>query len=253
MKLINDTIDRKTSEKRLVRLEGFASIGRLAINLVHELNNPLDGTRRYVRLLHEQMSEDDPKREYVEQIQNGLIRISDVVSGLVDFTRANTSESGPTNIRQSIEQSLSFYRSQILAQNIIVETELDGNIPTIVNADIGCVFKNIMKNAIQSMPNGGTLSIEAEMNSSQLFEARFSDTGPGIPDELKESIFDPFFTTRGPGQGIGLGLFISREIVESYSGTLEVKSILGEGTTFIVDFPMLIRGHFGNNRAVGQS
>ncbi len=238
MKLINGAIDQKASEKRIVRLEGFASIGRLAVNLIHELNNPLDGIRRYVRLLHDQMSEDDPKREYVEQIQNGLIRISDVVSGLVDFTRVNTSESGPTDIRQSIEQSLSLYSQQISAQNIIVETEFDGDIPTIMNADIGCVFRNIVENAIQAMPTGGTLSIEAGMYSPQLFEARFSDTGPGIPDELKESVFDPFFTTRGPEQGIGLGLFISREIVESYSGTLEVRSVLDIGTTFVVDLPM---------------
>ncbi len=233
MKFINGA-----TEKKLVRLEGFASIGRIAISLIHELNNPLDIIRRYVRSLHDQMAKDDPNREYVEQIQNGLMRISDVIGGLIDFTRANTSKFGPTDIRQSIEQSLSFYRQQISAQNIIVETEFDENIPTIMNADIGCVFRNIVENAIQAMPNGGTLSIAAEMCSPQLLRARFSDTGPGIPDELKESIFDPFFTTREPGQGIGLGLFISREIVESYSGTLEARSVLGIGTTFAVNLPM---------------
>ncbi len=237
MMLVNH-ITEKTQKERVVRLEGLASIGRLAVNLIHELNNPLDGIRRYLRLMLDQMSDDDPKRVYAEQIQEGLMRISSVVDGLVDLTRANTSNSGPTDIKRSIEQAVFRHRDQISAQNIKIESEFDGDIPDIVNADVGYVFMNIVKNAIQAMPNGGTLSIQARMPSPQLLEALFSDTGSGIPRESWEKIFEPFFTTKKSGQGIGLGLFISQEVVENYGGAISVKSELGKGTTFTVELPI---------------
>ena len=238
MTRVDDATDRKTLGKRLVRQEGFAGIGRLAIGLIHELNNPLDGARRYLRLLIGQMPENDQKRMYVEQIQNGLLQISNVVDGLMDLTRASMSSSGLTDVKQSIEKALFFYRRWILSQNIKVEIEFCEDVSTFVNADMEYVFMGIVKNAIQAMPDGGVLSIETKMSSPQLFEARISDIGSGIAEDVKENIFDPFFTTKDPGHGIGLGLFIGQEIVESYSGTIEVETELGKGATFTVKLPM---------------
>jgi CheY-like chemotaxis protein/anti-sigma regulatory factor (Ser/Thr protein kinase) len=180
-------------------------------------------------------------RMYVEQIQDGLTQVSSVVEGLIDLTRANTSSAlrtEPAEVKQLIERSLVRYRELISSQNIKVETGYGEDIPTIRNADVEHVFANIVKNAIQAMPDGGTLSIKAHMLSPRLLEVSFSDTGPGISDELRESIFEPFYTTKDSGQGIGLGLFISQEIVESYSGTIEVRSEQRQGTTFVVRLPM---------------
>ena len=236
--IIDDVTERKIVEKKLIRSEKLASIGRLSANLAHELNNPLDGSLRYIRLLLDQMSEDDPRRIYAEYARDGLMRMSDMIRGLLDFARKSTPILSPTDISQSIEQILSFLSDQVSAQDIEVETEFDENIPIIMNADVEQIFVNIIKNAIQAMPDGGTLSVSAKMVSPQLLEVRFSDTGPGIPEETQEMIFDPFFTTKSFGQGVGLGLSISQGIAESYNGSIEVESEPGKGTIFVVTLPI---------------
>ena len=235
---INDNIDQKTTENRLIKLELFASIGRLSVSLVHELSNPLDGISRYMRLLLDQFSEDDPKRMYAERVQEGLMRMARMVRGLLEFTRQSMSKSSPIDIQYVVKQTLFLFSSQISQQNITVETEFDKGMPIVLNTDVSHVFTNIIKNAIQAMPNGGTLSIKAKMLSPLLSEFRFSDTGTGIPDEIRERIFEPFFTTKDPGECVGLGLFLCREIVESYKGSIHIESDLNKGTTFIVRLPM---------------
>ena len=238
MLIISDVIDQRMVKESLVRPEKLASMGRLCANLAHELNNPLDGVLRYVRLLLDQMPEDDSRRIYVEHARDGLMRMASMVRGLLDFARRSTSIFSPIDIPQSIRRLLSSFGDQIAAQNIEIEAEFDENIPIVMNIDVEQIFVNIIKNAIQAMPDGGTLSIEAKMLSPQLFEVRFSDTGPGIPDAIRETIFEPFFTTKDIGQGVGLGLSISQEIAESYKGSIDVESKLGEGTTFIVKLPV---------------
>jgi signal transduction histidine kinase len=238
MLILSDVIGQRALKEEFVRPEKLASMGRLCANLAHELNNPLDGVLRYVRLLLDQMSEDDSRRIYVEHARDGLMRMANMVRGLLDFARRSTSVFSPIDILQSIRRILSSFGEQISAQNIKVEAEFDENIPVILNVDVEQIFMNIIKNAIQAMPDGGTLSVKAKMLSAELVEVRFSDTGSGIPDEIRETIFEPFFTTKSIGQGVGLGLSISREIAESYHGSIDVESKLGEGTTFIVKLPI---------------
>jgi signal transduction histidine kinase len=236
--IINAVIEHGTFKEEFVRPERLASMGRLCANLAHELNNPLDGVLRYMRLLLDQMSEDDSRRIYVESARDGLVRMADMVRGLLDFARRSTSVVSPIDIPQSIRRILSSFGEQISAQNIKVEAEFDENIPVILNIDVEQIFMNIIKNAIQAMPDGGTLSVKAKMLSAELVEVRFSDTGSGIPDEIRKAIFEPFFTTKDIGQGVGLGLSISREIAKSYNGSIDVESRLGEGTTFIIRLPI---------------
>jgi len=237
-KKLRDATREWMSEKRLMKSEKLALLGRLSANLVSELNNPIDGALRYMRLLLDQMPEDDSRRIFAEHIQDGLIRMSNMVRGLLDFARKSTQILSPTDIPQSVRQILSSFREQISTQNIDIKTEFGENIPVIVNADVEQIFTNIIKNAIQAMPNGGTLSVKVNMLSPRLLEARVSDTGPGIPAEIQEMIFDPFFTTRGVGQGVGLGLSISQAIAERYDGSIDVESELGKGTTFIIRLPI---------------
>ena len=238
MLIIDDITEQRILEKKLIRSEKMASIGRLSSNLAHELNNPLDGVLRYVRLLLNQMPEDDSRRIYAEQARDGLMRMANMVRGILDFARRSTPVFAPTDIAQSIRRILSYFSDLISTQNIRVEAEFDENIPVVLNADVEQIFMNLIKNAIQAMPNGGTLSINVRMRSSRLLEARFSDTGPGIPDGIREMIFEPFFTTKDVGQGVGLGLSINQGIAESYNGSIDVESKLGEGSTFIVRLPI---------------
>jgi signal transduction histidine kinase len=238
MLIFDDIDDQGTDEERLIWLKKLASLGRLSANLAHELNNPMDGVLRYVRLLANQIPEDDPRRMYAERAQDGLMRMASMVREILDFTKQNRVIFRPTHIPRSIRQALLFFGDQISAQNINVECEFDDNIPVVLNADVEQIFANIIGNAIQAMPNGGTLSIDVKMASEELIEARFGDTGPGIPDEVRERIFEPFFTTKGIDQGVGLGLSISQEITKNYDGSVNVESELGKGATFIVRLPI---------------
>jgi len=240
--LISDVIEQRMVKGELVKPEKLASMGRLCANLAHELNNPLDGVLRYVRLLLDQMPEDDSRRIYAEHARDGLVRMANMVRGLLDFARRSVPVFSPIDIPQSIRRILSSFSHQIAAQDIKIEAEFDENIPVIMNVDVEQIFMNIIRNAIQAMPKGGTLSIEVKMLLPELIEARFSDTGPGIPDEIQETIFEPFFTTKDIGQGVGLGLSISREIAENYNGSIDVESKLGKGTTFIVRLPIDEKG-----------
>jgi signal transduction histidine kinase len=238
MLIFDDIDDRGTDEERLIWLKKLASLGRLSANLAHELNNPMDGVLRYVRLLLDQIPEHDPRRTYAERARDGLMRMASMVREILDFTKQNRVIFRPTDIQRSIGRILLLFGDQISAQNIKVESEFDKNIPVILNADVEQIFTNIIINAIQAMPNGGTLSISVKMLSQGLIEARFSDTGPGIPDEIRERIFEPFFTTKNIEQGIGLGLSISQEIAKNYDGSIHIESELGKRTTFVVRLPI---------------
>ena len=220
---------------------------RLSANLLHELNNSLDGVHRYVRLLLDQIPGDDPRRIYAEHARDGLMRMANMVREMLDSTRRDTSDLTPIDIPQSITWTLCSFRHRISAQNIKVEAEFDENVPVIMNVDVEQIFTNIVKNAVQAMPNGGTLSVSVKMLSPQLLEARFSDTGSGIPDEIREMIFEPFFTTKGLEEGTGLGLSISQEIAQSYGGLIDTESRLGEGATFVVRLPVTENGLIANH------
>ena len=237
--LIFDDVDKaETIQERLIILRKLASIGRLTANLVHGLNNPVDGALRYSRLLLNEISEDNPNRIYIEHIVDGLVRITNMIRGTLDFTRKSRIMYSPTEISKCIEGILSSFSGRILSQNIEVETEFDENMPVVLNVDIEHIFMGTIKNAIEAMPDGGKLLISARMISSQLLEVRFSDTGTGIPNEIKDVIFEPFYTNKELDQAVGLGLFISREIAESYNGSIDVEGELGKGTTFVIRLPV---------------
>lgn len=238
MLIFNDVREAQTPEETLMRLRKLVSIGRLAANVVHELNNPIDGVLRYARLLLERTPEDDPRRAYAEQMVDGLTRITKMIRGTLDFTRKSRIMHSPTDIPKSIREGLSALKDRISAQGIKIEAEFDENMPVVLNVDVEHIFTNIIRNAIEAMPDGGILSVKASMISPELLEVEFGDTGSGIQDEIREVIFEPFFTTKDPGHAVGLGLFISREIAESYNGSIELESEPGKGTTFIVRLPV---------------
>lgn len=234
--------EQSSGGEKLMNSDRLAYIGRLSANLAHELNNPLGGAIRYLQLLLDQMQEDDYRRVYAEQAHDGLMRMANMIKRMLDFTRESTPMFDLIDIPQSIGRVLSSLSDEISAQNIKVETRFGKDIPVILNADVEQIFMNITKNAVQAMPNGGTLSIHIDMSSRQILEARFSDTGIGIPDGMQEKIFEPFFTTKNVGQGVGLGLPICLNIAQSYNGSIKVESKSGKGTTFVVRLPISDNG-----------
>ena len=226
-----------TPRRKAVSSEKLASIGRLSLNLVHELSNPLDGASRYIKLLANQVPERSKEKAYAELALDGLARISKMVRGILDFAREESSTSSPKDVRYSIGKTLFSLREELSRCKIKVKTEFGKDLPAL-NVDMDRITTNIVKNAIEAMTDGGTLFVSAKVASPRVLEIRFADTGTGIPDEIREKIFEPFFTTKNHIQCLGLGLSMCRELIESHDGCIDVESKMGKGTTLIIKLPL---------------
>jgi len=237
--LLEDITEAVRAERRAIQAEKMATIGRLAANLAHELNSPLDGAMRYVRFLLEDMYEDDPRRKYVSRIKDALERMDRTIKGLLYFARGKTQTLKPADLNEMVRQTISFFEDQIRRRGIEVVEELDEEMPRILHQDIEHVLVNLIKNAIQAMPEGGVLTVRTRFDKSDrsiIFQV--IDTGVGIPPEILQNIFLPFFTTKEVGEGTGLGLSICRGIVERYGGSIRIDSEVGQGTTVTVRIPL---------------
>jgi|Deesub1362A_J573_1020465.scaffolds.fasta_scaffold00570_11 signal transduction histidine kinase/HAMP domain-containing protein len=231
-------LERKVEERtrQLLHAERLATIGTLASGVAHEINNPatsilLDAER----ILEENLSNGEV-REIAEGIVKQVERIQRITRSLLLFSRQSEFEPREVDLNDIIEESLEVLRPKL--KKVKVEKRLK-RLPLIVGdpAQLQQVFVNLMLNAVQAMPSGGTLTIETEAREREVI-ARVNDTGVGIPDEHLDKIFNPFFTTKRPSEGTGLGLSICLGIVERHNGKIEVRSKVGKGTTFTVRLPL---------------
>jgi two-component system NtrC family sensor kinase len=225
--------------EQLFRSEKLASLGKLAAGVAHEINNPLTGVLTNASLLLEDLDDGDPRRNDVQVIVSETIRCREIVKRLLDFARQTKPQKKITNINNLINNIILLVRNQTSFRNIVIEKNLDDNLPEIM-ADldqIQQVFVNLIINASEAMTKGGNLCIESRLDKNNEFiEVVFKDNGPGIPDHIKGKIFDPFFTTKE--QGTGLGLSISYGIIERHGGKITLDSKPGEDTTFTVFLPV---------------
>ncbi len=260
---LEERVDQKTSElkrahEHALHTEKMASIGKMAAVLAHEINNPLSGILTYSKLLRKWMErewnvgreggpESGPEdsrhqeiREALDLIASESRRCGDLVKNLLTFSRATPMNLQPTDLNQVIGRSLRLVQHQLDLAGIHVEPQLDPNLPLVQcdAAQIEQVLLALIMNAIDAMPQGGNLwlatSFEHEPTQARI---RVRDDGSGIPPDVLPRIFEPFLTTKETGRGVGLGLAISRSILERHRGTIEVQSELGRGTTFILTLP----------------
>ncbi|MEO0106362.1 MAG: cache domain-containing protein [candidate division WOR-3 bacterium] len=231
---------KKYAQQTIAEAERLAIIGQLAAGVAHEINNPLTGILLYCDLMLKNIPEDHPNRKNLLRINNEANRCKAIVKGLLDFARQKKPETKKASINEIIESTLNLLKTQSIFMNINSKLNLDGTLPEI-NIDPGQiqqVFINIIMNAVEAMEGKGDLTIKTELSSDkQYVVVTVSDTGPGIKPEYFKKIFEPFFTTKEPGRGVGLGLSISKRIIEDHNGTIEVKSQPGKGATFIVRLP----------------
>jgi two-component system NtrC family sensor kinase len=242
------TLERRVQERtdeikkihsQLFRSEKLASLGKLAAGVAHEINNPLTGILTNSSLLLEDLDKEDPKREDVDIIVKETIRCREIVKRLLDFAKQTKPQKKLTDVNALIENIILLVRNQTSFRNIVIEKDLDRNLPEILSDtdQIQQVFINIILNAAEAMTKGGTLRIKSGMTKEgEFIDIRFADTGPGIPEEQRERIFDPFYTTKE--HGTGLGLSISYGIIEQHGGTISVESCVNKGTTFVVQLPV---------------
>lgn len=235
------------TQQHLIQAEKLASIGQLAAGVAHELNNPLMVIMGNTQLAQRMLQKGDPAApaqrqelaELLAALDQETHRSKTIVSNLLDFARVRPPTRSDVDIHAVLEDSLRLVGHQVNLQSIRVVKRYHPELPK-VPADpsqIKQVFLNILLNAAQAMPEGGTLTLETGKTDHQL-RVEFRDTGTGIPENQLSKVFDPFFTTKEPGKGTGLGLFISYGIIQRHQGTLSVSSQAGKGTTLTVNLPL---------------
>jgi two-component system NtrC family sensor kinase len=230
-------------QDQLVQSRKIAAVGTLTSGIAHELNNPINNIVLTAESLKEDFRELSPE-EAMGLIQDILIqseRASEIVKGLLDFSRAEHPEFEALSIGTVIHDTLKLVRNQLTLSGILVEEDMSANLPPIYGEkkSLQQVFLNLFINAIQAMLDGGSLLIKARPSpDGQWMVIDVQDTGIGIDPEHLSQIFDPFYSTKQVGRGTGLGLSVTYGIVEKHGGHIEVKSRKGEGATFTVTLPL---------------
>ena len=231
----------------MVRSEKLAAIGALSAGLGHELRNPLGAMKNacyYVKrkvLMSDLAKEDQRIPEFLEIIENEIGASDKIITDLLTFSRTGKPAFRPSEVNTIIDGALYLAKTP---QDIKVDKRLKPDLPkAMVDPDqIRQVFLNIILNAFQSMPEGGSLTVATRIQKtenreqSEFIEVSFKDTGCGIKKEDLGAIFEPLFTTKA--KGIGLGLAVTKAIMEKHEGAIEIESAVGEGTTFIIKLPV---------------
>jgi signal transduction histidine kinase len=236
--------DSANLEEQVIQAEKLATLGQLAAGVVHELNNPLTSISAYGELLHAKLANagaDPGDTEKLRRIVQSADRILRFTRDLVTYARPSSEPPQELALREVVGQGVVFCEHLILEHGADVEIEVDTGVPTIrgVRGQLHQVLINLITNACHAMPEGaGELRIRVRTQSPRFVELWVKDNGAGIPEHLHEAIFQPFFSTKGEGKGTGLGLSIVRNIVQQHGGSIEVRSVVGEGATFVVAFPV---------------
>jgi two-component system NtrC family sensor kinase len=235
------TAELQAIQAHLVQSEKLAAVGKLAAGVAHEINNPLTGILTNSSLMLDDLEPDHPWRDDVQTIVTETLRCRNIVKGLLDFARQTKPQRTQININDVTEDVLNLVRNQSSFRNIRVTTDLAPDLPAILaDADqMRQVVLNIVLNAGDAMAEGGDLRVTSTRDAArQGIELRISDSGPGIPADVRSRLFEPFFTTKKTGTGLGLA--IAYGIVERHNGQLRVDSAPGRATTFAISLP--IRG-----------
>mgnify|MGYP001616532220 FL=1 len=254
--MVLDETDRAKLEARVQRTEKLASVGKIASTLAHEIRNPLNAMKGAIAFLQTKFSNDVLLLEFTEIINEEITRLNTFVTNFLARARKAEPRFVSLDVNEEVRRTLDFVGKQARPDGVSVTADL-GLLPS-VTADPGQlrqVFTNIARNAVEAMPVGGSLTVRTSIASAaeawpglpvrragdaqtgrEAVRIEFQDTGPGIAEEIRGHLFEPFNSSKE--KGTGLGLFISREIVEGHGGRLAVTSAPGHGTTVTVYFPV---------------
>jgi PAS domain S-box-containing protein len=238
--MLEDITERKKSQDFLLRAERLAIVGRLGASLAHEINNPLQAALGCLGLADEALEDGTDVRLYLTIAMDELERAAGVVSRLRNLVREpEKRKKQRANLNKLLEKALVLIRKRCQDQGVDVKWDrtADLSLVPIVADHMQQVFLNLLLNAVESMPDGGELEVSTiSLNPPQGLRITIADTGKGIEPELLSNIFEPFYSTRP--EGMGLGLYISKKIVEDeHGGRLEVESQVGKGSAFSVWLP----------------
>jgi two-component system NtrC family sensor kinase len=229
-------------ERAARQADRLAALGRLSAGIAHEVNNPIGiiSSRIEIMLLDaEAQPLPGTVMEDLKVLHRHAQRVARIAHGLLSFARASSIEQVPVDLNQVVEETLLLMEKDLGKRGIAISRSLTANLPP-VHGDSNAlqqVIMNLLTNAADAMGSSGEISLETRPVSGDEGGVRLTvrDTGPGISPEILPRIFDPFYTTKS--QGTGLGLSISYSIVREHRGTIDVESLPGKGTVFILTFP----------------
>lgn len=237
--IAKDITSQKLLEQQVIQAEKMSAIGQLAAGIAHEINNPLGGILNCLYNLRKKRLSPEREEEYIKSMEDGIHRVQRTVDQLLDFSQQHEPKLTSVDINNLVEGVLSLINYAIKKNGIKLKKEFTASLPQLM-ADqhkMGQVLMNILLNAVQAIKGKGQIRVKTfKENGWCCIEVM--DNGNGIPPDILPRIFDPFFTTKDVGKGTGLGLAVSRGIVEIHSGRIDVKSELGKGTTFTVKLPI---------------
>jgi len=252
-KTLEDRVEQKTRELKsaldhVLHVEKMASIGKMAAVVAHEINNPLSGILTYAKLLRKWLDQgkmDTTKHqeatECLDLIAAESHRCGDIVKNLLNFSRTSPMNVETTDLNSVVDRCIRLVQHQLELGSIQLQLDLADHLPKVQcdPAQMEQVLLALVMNAVDAMPHGGNLWLRTSLSQSgDEIEIEVRDDGMGISSEILPQIFEPFLTTKETGHGVGLGLAVSRSIMERHHGRIEVQSVAGKGTTFTLTLPL---------------
>ncbi len=229
----------RDTQEQLLQSEKLAAMGRLTSQIAHELNNPLYGIMNTLELLKTEIAPDNKRRKILEMALSETVRLSDLLRKMLSFSKPDQEERQPVDINSVIDEILLLHEKQLRENDINIESSFTEELGLVIASknQLRQVFLNMVANARDAMPDGGTLTVATEGDGAAV-TVKISDTGIGIREENLGKIFDSFFTTKGEVKGVGLGLSVCYGFIKEHGGDIEVNSQEGVGTTFTITLPI---------------
>jgi signal transduction histidine kinase len=229
----------KQAQAALIQSEKMAAFGQLGAGIAHEVKNPLAGILGYAQLALRKVGKDEATYKHLEIIEKEARRCKSIIESLLRFARQEPTEYSLVDLNRVVEEAIGIVDHQLTINRVAIETRLSP-VPAVKGDpnQLQQVLMNLLINAQQAMePHGGTVRVTTGACDGGA-EMRVSDTGPGIPPDVRAKIFEPFFTTKPAGKGTGLGLSVTYGIVHDHRGEIRIADEPGQGATFVVTFPV---------------
>jgi PAS domain S-box-containing protein len=245
---VTDVSEMKRLKEELFQSEKMSLLGTLASEIAHEINNPLGGLIVAVQMMIKDLEDGPAEREALvrelKDVEQDAKRCRDITHQLLDFSRPISGDRSRLEPAGVVEEALVLVQRQAELDNVAFRKDYQPGLPTILanSNSLQQVVINLVKNARDAMPEGGEIAITASRVSEDReawVRILVEDTGPGIPEEMAETIFNPFLTTKVKGRGTGLGLPVSRRIIEEFGGRLSFWNKEGGGAVFQILLPAL--------------
>ena len=227
------------TQEQLLHSEKLAAMGRLTSQIAHELNNPLYGIMNTLELLKSEVPPENKRRKLLDMSLSEIVRLADMLKKMLSFSKPEQEVKRPVNVVTIVDEILMLHEKQLQEHSIKIKTdyaEKPENVYASTN-QLRQVFLNMVSNARDAMPEGGTLTVKV-YSGGGFVTIEFSDTGVGIAKDNLDKIFDSFFTTKSSVKGVGLGLSVCYGFIRDHGGDIKVESRQGEGTTFRISLPV---------------